>query len=178
MLKEDPSTYCLKLITRFENEFGIDTFVDYISICPYHWFGIYAGSYVTDKNGNNVIYLPHTKDKSLLRETLFHELGHDHWANYKVPQYVLNILNPITSKNYLHYNYRLMKNWDDERPLGMCSAYSLVDKEEEFAELFSFVLSNRNNGLNYQYNGEIINLKSDPILKTKVDRFKRYLKLE
>jgi hypothetical protein len=71
-----------------------------------------------------------------------------------------------------------MKNWDDERPLGMCSAYSLVDKEEEFAELFSFVLSNRNNGLNYQYNGEIINLKSDPILKTKVDRFKRYLKLE
>lgn len=50
MLKEDPITYCLKLLTRFENEFGIDSFVDYITIQPYQWFGIYSGSYLTDKS--------------------------------------------------------------------------------------------------------------------------------
>jgi hypothetical protein len=178
MLKEDPATYCLKLLTRFENEFGMDSYVDYITIQPYHWFGVYSGSYVTDKNGDNIIYLPYTKDKDLLRGLFFHELGHAIFQNQIISKRLLNILNPYKSNDSLTYRFRLLKNIFEERREGVCSAYSLVDQEEEFSELFSFSLCNRHRRRFYQFDNETIDLKAEPELHKKVSFLRRYLSLE
>lgn len=178
MLKEDPATYCLKLLTRFENEFGMESYVDYITIQPYHWFGIYTGSYVTDKSGNNIIYLPYTKDKELLRELFYHELGHAIFQNYKIPKYLTKLLNPVINENPIHYRFRILLNHLDERPEGMCSAYSLVDQEEEFSELLSFELCNRKRKKEYLFGGETINLHEDLLLNKKVNKLKQFLLLD
>jgi hypothetical protein len=177
VLKEDPSTYCLKLLTRFENEFGMESFVDYISIHPYHWFGIYTGSYVTDKNGNNIIYLPHTTDKELFKELFYHELGHAIFQHYKLPKNITNILNPIVTNGHISYRYRILTNNYKNRPEGMCSSYSLIDQEEEFAELTSFILCNKNRHKKYSFNGEEIELSLDLILSKKVSKIKNFFKI-
>lgn len=177
MLKEDPATYCLKLLTRFEKEFGMDSYVDYITIHPYHWFGIYTGSYVTDKSGNNVIYLPYTTDKELLRELFYHELGHAIFQNYKIPKYLTKLLNPVITEGFIEYRYRILTNNCHERPKGMCSAYCLVDQEEEFAELLSFTLLNRKRKRFYEFDNQIIDVSQDKLLLSKVSSFRRFLHL-
>jgi hypothetical protein len=178
MLKEDPVTYCLKQLTRFENEFGMDSYVDYITIQPYHWFGVYSGSYVTDKNGNNIIYLPFTKNKVLLRSLFFHELGHSIYKHYKVSRKLLDMLNPYQTENMFSYNYRLLKNRFEDRPEGTCSSYSLVDKEEEFCELFAFTLCNRHRKRFYHFDEEVIDLKVEPDLERKVVFLRKYLSMD
>lgn len=175
MLKEDPATYCLKLLTRFENEFGMDSYVDYITIQPYHCFGVYSGSYVTDKNGDNIIYLPYTNDKELLRELFYHELGHAIFQNYNIPKYLTRILNPIVNENPIHYRYRILINNFETRPPGMCSSYSLIDKEEEFAELFSFYLVNKHKKRFFIFDNESIDIFKDKVLKRKLEKLHHYL---
>jgi hypothetical protein len=175
MLKEDPATYCLKLLTRFENEFGMESFVDYITIQPYSWFGIYSGSYVTDKHGNNTIYLPNTTDKELLKELFYHELGHSIYQNYKIPKYLTSLLNPILTEGFIEYRYRILANRSSERAEGMCSAYCLVDQEEEFCELVSLYMCNKGKKRFPYFNGIYIDLYQDKILKIKVKYIIKFL---
>ena len=177
MLKEVPATYCLKLLTRFENEFGMDSYVDYITIHPYRWFGIYTGSYVTDKSGNNVIYLPYTTDKELLRELFYHELGHAIFQNYSIPKYLTTLLNPVITEGFIEYRYRILTNSYYDRPEGMCSSYSLVDQEEEFAELISFVFCNRRKKIFFEFQGEVIDIRNDKYLFNKVKQVRRFLSI-
>lgn len=176
MLKQDPASYCLRLLTKFENEFGVDSYVDYITIMPYHWFGIYTGAYVTDKNGNNIVYVPYTKDKQLLRELLVHEVGHGIFNSMhgKLPVYLSKFLNPIRDDDYLTYNYRILTKTKGERPVGMVSPYCLVNYEEDFCETFSCYINYRDKN-RFTFSGHNIDLNLDNELNSKLKAMKRFL---
>jgi hypothetical protein len=176
MLKRDPRSYAISLINKFENEFGIDVFVDYITYQPYEWFGVSTGDYWVE-NGETTVYIPKTRCKRTQEEILFHELGHAIVTNYSIPKYITNLIGNFDYENQLSYRIKCIRYLYKQRPEGMCSGYSLTNTEEEFAELISFVVCNRKRKRWYDFDGERIDLWKDSLLTKKVEAIKRFLRI-
>ena len=77
--------------------------------------------------------------------------------------------------NNIHYTIKSLFVSLGERPRGYCSKYSTLEQEEEFVELFSFVLFNRRRKRFFEFDEEIIDLEKDAVLKKKVDCIRRCL---
>ena len=176
MIKGDPRNYAIKLISKFEKEFGMDVYVDWVTYEKYSWFGIETAGYWLE-NGESIIYIPKTRCKRTQEEFLYHELGHAIAAHYKIPKYITNLIGDLNTENYLLYRLKCIRYLYASRPEGMCSGYSQTNSEEEFAELIAFILCNRRKKRHYEFQGEIIDIKMDDVLSNKVKSIKRFLSI-
>jgi|LUMW01.1.fsa_nt_gb hypothetical protein len=171
-MERDNRDYVCDLIKRTENKLGIDFYVDWVAYNPISVFWDSASYCVSEKNGA-IIFIPkRTKDRSTLRELVFHELGHAYVQNYRIPKYISNTFGNFDDLPFLDYQYRIMKNYSGPRNKGFVSRYAEVSPEEDFAETFSFVISGRK-----YFNGELILLNSDLILHRKIKLIKKLLRL-
>ena len=169
--------YAIYLINKFEKEFGVDLEVTWISLDPYSCFGNSAGYYVCENSNESTIFIPKTKCKRTLKEFVYHEMAHALFRKYHISAALKKLIGPWHSSNFLIYNIRIFISHFKTRGKGFCSAYSIVDGEEEFAELLSFVLTNRRKKRWFYFSGEVIDIKSDPLLSKKVKAVKSSLGL-
>lgn len=108
MIKGDPRNYAIKLVSKFEKEFGMDVYVDWVTYEKYSWFGIEKAGYWLD-NGESIIYIPKTKYKRTQEEFLFHELGHAIAAHYRIPKYITNLIGELDNGNYFLYRLKCIR---------------------------------------------------------------------
>lgn len=168
----DNRDYVYYLIKRTENKLGIDFYVDWVAYNPISVFWDSASYCVSEKNGA-IIFIPkRTKERSTLRELVFHELGHAYVHNYKIPKYIINAFGNFDDIPFLDYQYRIMKNYSGQRNEGFVSRYAEVSPEEDFAETFSFVISGRKH-----FNGYYIDYQHDNKLKNKIKSVEKLLKI-
>jgi len=133
LMKRDNRDYVCDLIKRTENKLGIDFHVDWVGFDPISILWDSASYCVQDKNGA-IIFIPRTKERSDLREIVFHELAHAYAHNYSIPKYVTNIFVEFLDMPYLQYQYRILKYYSGDRRIGYISRYAEVNPEEDFAE--------------------------------------------
>jgi hypothetical protein len=171
LMKRDNRDYVCDLIKRTENKLGIEFHVDWVGFDPTSILWDSASYCVQDKNGV-IIFIPRTKERSDLREIVFHELGHAYAHNYNIPKYVTNVFGEFLDMPYLQYQYRILKYYSGDRRIGYISRYAEVNPEEDFAETFSFVVSGRKH-----FNGYIVDTLNDSLLRRKIRAVRKLLRI-
>ena len=115
-----------------------------------------------------MIKIPFIQDTEILKEYCWHEIAHAYYNSFHVKRSILKAFDEYKEQSWLKYNFKVLTNKLSERPEGFITSYATINAEEDFAETFSAYLCNRNKYL-IHYNGESIDIRTEPILLRKFE---------
>lgn len=127
------------------------------------------------EKATGVVQLP-AIDGILLREFLYHELGHVLLSTYNISKVMLR---PFTKRDphIVRYYFDIHSDKWEKRESGFISGYAAISTQEDFCETFSAWITNdfRTSGT-FRYNGHIIDASDDSRLRKKIVAVKKLVK--